>query len=331
VTSSYHEEFTPGAGLCPPRASFASDAADLPLDGAWRFRLALTVDAVTAGFEHPDFDDAQWDLLPVPAHWQLHGYGAPAYTNVRYPFPIDPPYVPDENPTGEYRRTFELPVDWPAGPAVVRFDGADSCYRVWLNGRELGHAKGSRLPAEFPAEAALRPGRNVLAVRVHQWSSGSYLEDQDMWWLSGIFRPVQLLSRPMGGLDDLFVHAGYDHVTGRGTLRVDTGVPARLTVAELGLVGVDAAGPQVVDAVEPWSAEHPRLYRAEVSTAAERAQVRIGFRTVALTDGQWTVNGTRISLRGVNRHEWDPDAGRAVPVATMREPLPARLSLPGAL
>ncbi|HEX8630668.1 MAG TPA: beta-galactosidase, partial [Catenuloplanes sp.] len=146
MTGRYHEDVSPGSGLCPPRAAFTSDAAQLPLDGAWRFRLLPTADADPDGFEQPDFDDAGWDRLPVPAHWQLHGYGAPAYTNVVYPFPVDPPYVPDENPTGDYRRHFDLPDDWPAGPAVVRFDGVDSCYRAWLNGQELGHAKGSRLP-----------------------------------------------------------------------------------------------------------------------------------------------------------------------------------------
>ncbi len=321
MVTRYHEDVGPGAGMCPPRAAVASDAAGLTLDGDWRFRLVPSADAVTDGFEDPDFDDADWDGLPVPAHWQLHGHGAPAYTNVRFPFPVDPPYVPDENPTGEYRRVFDLPADWPDGPAVLRFEGVDSCYRLWLNGVELGHAKGSRLPAEFPAEAALRPGRNVVAVRVHQWSSGSYLEDQDMWWLSGIFRPVRLLARPAGGLGDVFVHAGYDHRAGRGELRVETSVPARLTIAELGLTDVDAAGPHLLDGVQPWSAELPRLYRAEISTAAERAEIRIGFRTVALTGGRWTVNGTAIRLRGVNRHEWDPDTGRAVTADLMRRDL----------
>lgn len=307
--------------MCPPRTAFASDAAQLALDGMWRFRLMPTADGTGDGFEQPGFDDGRWDRLPVPSHWQLHGYGAPAYTNVRYPFPVDPPYVPDENPTGDYRAAFDLPDGWPAGPAVVRFDGVDSCFKVWLNGVELGHAKGSRLPAEFPAGPMLRPGPNVLAVRVHQWSAGSYLEDQDMWWLSGIFRQVRLLARPEGGLDDVSVHAGYDHLTGRGVLRVETPVPARLTVAELGLVDVDAAGPHVVDGVRPWSAESPDRYRAEVFTGAERAELMIGFRTVAMLDGRWTVNGTPVSLRGVNRHEWHPDTGRAVPVDVMREDL----------
>ncbi|MFI7600308.1 glycoside hydrolase family 2 TIM barrel-domain containing protein [Actinoplanes sp. NPDC049681] len=321
MAARYHDDVGPGAGMCPPRAAFTSDAAQLTLDGVWRFRLMPTADGTGDGFEQPGFDDGRWDRLPVPSHWQLHGYGAPAYTNVHYPFPVDPPYVPDQNPTGDYRMAFELPADWPAGPAVVRFDGVDSCYKVWLNGVELGHAKGSRLPAEFPAGPVLRPGRNVLAVRVHQWSAGSYLEDQDTWWLSGIFRPVRLLARPSGGLGDIGVHAGFDHLTGRGVLRVDTPAPARLTVAELGLVDVDAAGPHEVGGVRPWSAESPALYRAEVYTATERVELMVGFRTVAMVDGRWAVNGTPLSLRGVNRHEWHPDTGRALTVDVMREDL----------
>ena len=320
MAARYHEDVRPGAGMCPPRAAFASDAAQLSLDGRWRFRLSPAADTADDGFARPEFDDTRWDRLPVPSHWQLHGYGAPAYTNVRYPFPVDPPFVPDENPTGDYRRAFDLPADWPAGPAVVRFEGVDSGYRVWLNGVELGHAQGSRLPAEFPAGPALRPGRNVLAVRVHQWSAGSYLEDQDMWWLSGIFRPVRLQARPAGGLDDVHVRADYDPATRRGVLRVDTPAPARLTIAELGLFDVDAAGPHELD-VEPWSAENPRLYRAEVSTPGERAELPVGFRTVAMIDGRWTVNGVPLSLRGVNRHEWHPDSGRSLPVQVMRDDL----------
>ena len=153
----------------------------------------------------------------MPSHWQLHGYGAPAYTNVVYPFPVEPPNVPDENPTGDYRRRFAVPAEWAGTDAVLRFEGVDSRLRAWLNGVELGEAMGSRLPTEFDVGELLRPGEdNVLAVRVHQWSAGSYLEDQDMWWLSGIFRGVTLLARPAEALDDVFVHAGYDHVERHG-------------------------------------------------------------------------------------------------------------------
>ncbi len=254
----------------------------------------------------------------MPSHWQLHGYGAPAYTNVVYPFPVDPPHVPTENPTGDYRVGFRLPEGWDAERTVLRFEGADSSLQVWLNGRELGSSTGSRLPVEFDATAALAAGGpdHLLAARVRQWSAASYLEDQDMWWLSGIFREVRLLARPAGAIGDWFVHAGYDHRTGAGTLRVDADVPARLSVPEL---GVEAAAGETVQlpAVEPWSAESPRLYDGQLAGDGERVALRIGFRTVAVEDGVLTVNGRPVLFRGVNRHEFHPDLGRAVPEEVM--------------
>jgi beta-galactosidase len=244
-------------------------------------------------------------------------FGAPAYTNVLYPFPVDPPHVPTANPTGDHLRTFDLPEDWPAdGDAVVRFDGVESCARVWLNGVELGDFKGSRLAHEFAVGHLLKPSKNVLAVRVHQWSSGSYLEDQDQWWLPGIFRDVTLLHRPAGAASDFFVHASYDHRDRTGTLRVDSAVPGRVTVPEL---GVDTAtGSPVVVPVEPWTAETPRLYDAELITPGERVPLRVGFRTVALDEGLIKVNGRPLLFRGVNRHEFHPETGRTVDTATMR-------------
>jgi beta-galactosidase len=311
MSSRSHEDPRPGTGALPPRAWPASDAPALDLSGEWRFRLSPRADA-DCGFADPAFDDAGWDRLPVPSHWQLHGHGAPAYTNVAYPFPVDPPRVPTENPTGDYRVGFRLPAGWDAQRTVLRFEGVDSFLRVWCNGQELGSSTGSRLPVEFDATQALDSGgENLLAARVHQWSAASYLEDQDMWWLSGIFREVRLLARPAGAIDDWFVHAGYDHRTGTGTLRVDADVPARLTVPEL---GVDAAAGETVRlaAVEPWSAESPRLYDGQLASAGERVALRIGFRTVAVRDGVLTVNGRRVLFRGVNRHEFHPDLGRAV-------------------
>lgn len=313
---AYLEDPAPGTGAVPPRAALSSDAPRLDLDGTWRFSLSPTAVQAPEGFEDPAFDDGgqAWSDIPVPSHWQLQGHGAPAYTNVVYPFPVDPPHVPTENPTGSYRRRFAVPADWSGTRALLRFEGVDSCFAVWLNGTFLGTATGSRLPTELDATDALRPGEdNVLAVRVHQWSAGSYLEDQDMWWLSGIFRDVALLARPDGGVEDVFVHAGYDAATGGGTLRVEVegGSGARVRVPEL---GVDvAAGEEVrLDAVEPWSAETPRLYDVEVATAAETVHLRAGFRTVTIEDGLLLVNGRRVAFHGVNRHEFSTDRGRAV-------------------
>ncbi|GIF53823.1 beta-galactosidase [Asanoa ferruginea] len=319
TVSAWYESLAPSPAALPARAWCDSDAETLSLDGLWRFRLSARADD-PEDFVDAEFDDAAWGDLPVPAHWQLHGHGAPAYTNTRYPIPLDPPRVPAENPTGDYRRVFRLPDDWPGGRTVLRLGGVDSSARVWLNGTEIGHTTGSRLVTEFDVTGALRAAAdNVLAIRVVQWSAGSYLEDQDMWWLSGIFRGVDLIARPVdGALDDVTVRADYDHRGGAGTLLVSTPVPARVRVPEL---GVDAPAGEVVELphVDPWSAERPRLYDATVSCGAETVRLRIGFRTVAIVDGVLTVNGRRLLFNGVNRHEFQPDRGRALTEEDMLE------------
>ncbi|MFI7412178.1 glycoside hydrolase family 2 TIM barrel-domain containing protein [Streptomyces sp. NPDC049627] len=320
----YVEDVSPGRGTLPPRAWYASsDAKSLSLNGSWRFRLSATADAEDDSFAAEGYDTGDWAEVTVPGHWVLQGdgaFGSPVYTNHLYPFPVDPPRVPTENPTGDHLRVFDLPEDWPApdeGGAVLRFDGVESCARVWLNGTELGEFKGSRLPHEFAVGELLKPAGNVLAVRVHQWSAGSYLEDQDQWWLPGIFRDVTLLHRPADSAGDFFVHASYDHTTGEGTLRVDSDVDGRVSVPAL---DIDVAtGEPVTVPVEPWSAETPKLYDGELITAGERVPLRIGFRTVALEDGLIKVNGKAVLFKGVNRHEWHPEKGRALDLATMRE------------
>ncbi|MEV0612387.1 glycoside hydrolase family 2 TIM barrel-domain containing protein [Nonomuraea sp. NPDC050404] len=301
--------FTPGSGRLAPRAALRSDAPAIDLNGTWRFRLSPAAN-VPDDFARPDYDDAGWDDLPVPSHWVLHGHGAPAYTNVSFPIPMDPPRVPDENPTGDYRRAFDLPEGWTGGR--LRFEGAESFARVWLNGHELGFSTGSRLPVEYDAGPYLRPGRNVLAVRVHQWSAATYLEDQDMWWLPGIFRDVTLTRSTA----DVFVRAAYDG-GGRGTLTFAEG-SGTLSVPELGVAGLEPGGEVTVD-VEPWTAETPRLYEAVVSGQEETVRLRVGFRTISIEDGVLLANGRPLLLKGVNRHEFHPEHGRAVPYGTMRE------------
>ncbi|AGS72577.1 glycoside hydrolase family 2 TIM barrel-domain containing protein [Streptomyces collinus] len=318
-TTAYVEDVSPGSGALPPRARYASsNARSLALNGSWRFRLSQTADAEDDSFAEEGYDAGGWAEVTVPGHWVLQGHGSPVYTNHLYPFPVDPPRVPTENPTGDHLRVFDLPGDWPAdGGAVLRFDGVESCARVWLNGTDIGEFKGSRLPHEFAVGHLLKPTGNVLAVRVHQWSAGSYLEDQDQWWLPGIFRDVTLLHRPPGGVLDFFVHASYDHASGTGTLRVDSDVDGRVTVPALGIDTV--TGETVTVPVEPWSAERPRLYDGVLATGGERVPLRVGFRTVALVDGRIEVNGRAVLFKGVNRHEWHPERGRALDLETMRE------------
>lgn len=324
--SAYWESTSPGEGRRPARVDAPGGTRTISLDGDWAFRLSPTAEGTGPDFLAAGFDDTQWDRMPVPGHWVLNEFTplsggearsalgtaeGPLYTNTAYPFPLDPPHVPLENPTADYRREFEVPRGMPA--AVLRFRGVDSCARVWLNGEELGWSTGSRLPVEF--DVSVPPGRNVLAVRVHRWSAGSYLEDQDMWWLPGIFRDVELIERPPGGIDDYDVHADYDHETGKGTLRVECTTEARVQVPELG-IDVDA-GESVSVAVEPWSAERPRLYRGRLRARGETVPLAIGFRRVEIRDGVLLANGSPLKFHGVNRHEHHQTTGRVLDLETM--------------
>jgi beta-galactosidase len=337
----YHLDPSPGAGALPARAHLASDRPEASLAGRWGFCFAPSVAAAHAD---PAGDGAEFpDTTAVPGHWVLdesngplvtgrtNRFGSPWYTNVVYPFPVDPPFVPDANGTGDHLREFTL-----AGlgfdddarrvmdRVLLRFEGVESVFKVWLNGTELGHAAGSRLTHEFDATAALRAdGPNRLVVRVHQFSAASYLEDQDQWWLPGIFRDVRLVGQPRRGITDARVVADYDD--GAGTLTLEADAPADahplvLRIPELGIEHTldvpDAGGPAravvPVGAVQGWTAETPRLYAAELSAPGETVSLRLGFRRVAIEDGVLTVNGRPVRLKGVNRHEFDPRAGRAV-------------------
>ena len=275
--SNYLDDFSPGSGLrSRPRAWLSSDTVMLSLNGDWKFRWSPVAYGLDATAADPDFDDTGWDSIPVPSHWVLPGtsakalqgrYGRPIYTNIRYPFPIDPPHVPDENPTGDHRRIFELP-NSSSERVLLRFDGVESVYRVWLNGTEIGVGKGSRLVQEFDITDVVQPGKNVILVRVHQWSSMSYLEDQDQWWLPGIFRDVTLLGRPLGAVDDVWLRTEYAP-SGLGwidpeIIASERAFPLVIKIAELGVEqrfeGPSDIAAFAVGQVEPWSAEVPRLY-----------------------------------------------------------------------
>jgi len=331
--TAYVEEISPGSGRrVAPRAHLRTTAPGIDLCGDWRFRLYPSVGEADAAASDPGFDDTDWDTIDVPSHWVLRGdgrWGRPAYTNVKYPFPLDPPHVPDANPTGDHRRRFEMPAGWLASGRVwLRFDGLESLGRIWLNGDEVGIVRGSRLRQELDVTDAVRAGEIVLVVRVHQWSAMSYIEDQDQWWLPGLFREVTLLHRPDAGLDDVWLGADRDPTTGGGTLAVDLACdprayPVRVTCPDLGLAAeiVDAAAPHTfeVGPVDPWSADAPRLYDVEVANAAETVTVRTGFRRVEVVGDAWLVNGRRVRLRGVNRHDFDPIEGRVFHADRVRE------------
>ncbi len=356
------------------------------LNGEWAFMWSPNPASVPEGFYATDFDDEGWDTIPVPGNWQLQGYGTPMYTNVQYPFPIDPRYkgalqemshagpiserrlpeealsyplnVPhDDNPTGCYRRAFEVPAAWVGGSQrssrqiFLRFEGVDAGFHLWVNGKKVGYSQGSRLPAEFNVTDVVEPGENVMAVEVYRWTDGSYLEDQDFWRLSGIYRDVTLWSAAPTHIWDYTIRTDLDDDYRDATLRVevdvrnlgDEAVSGHVLEAMLlddegrSLVWsseavdmLDGSGGQQtlslsmeVDAPAKWSAEDPNLYRFLLVLRDENGKVlqvehtNVGFRTVELIDGQIVVNGKPVQIKGVNRHEHDPDTGHTVSVASM--------------
>ena len=271
--------YAPGAGaLLPPRAHLADDPGTLSLDGTWSFVYHRTDPTPWANVEEPwdepaVSDDA--DTIDVPSHWVLRGdgrYGRPAYTNVDFPFPVDPPYPPEANPVGDYRRTFELPDGWEDDLIALRFDGVESQASVWVNGVWVGMARGSRLAHECDITGRVHPGENTITVRVHQFSPGSYLEDQDQWWLPGIFRSVSLRRLAPGSIEDLWIDTDYE--AGVGYATVEARVLGAREASLVGRLAIDGLGTcllalekgddgryrsdrlQVGD-VRPWNPEDP--------------------------------------------------------------------------
>jgi len=337
---------------CPDRESalrsgFLESPWKITLNGRWRFKLVRNPGEVPAGFHEPGFDDSGWDEVEVPSCWQLLGYDRPIYLNFRYPFPPNPPYVPqDWNPTGLYRRRFTIDSDLRGMRAFLVFEGAGSALYVWVNGRYVGFSKDSRTPAEFDITPYVRRGENLVAVEVLRWSDGTYLEDQDMWRLSGIFRDVYVYLAPEVRIRDFFARTRFDERYKDATLEVLVKVrnysaeEKRGLSVELELLdaeGKPVAGPlsQRVEAVKPgeevylsfqcpvesprkWCAEDPYLYtmllalRGPDGRVLEVVKDHVGFRQVEVKGGRILVNGRPVYLRGVNRHEIEPARGYAV-------------------
>lgn len=320
------------------------------LDGVWRFHFSPTTNSAPADAADADLDDSGWEAIQVPSHFVLTDdarWGRPIYTNVKFPIPLDPPRVPDANLTGDYRLEFELPGaetvtqsnlrpgelwrDWREFERVLlRFDGVESIGLVHLNGTRVGVVRGSRLRTELDVTDLLQPGRNLLHVRVHQWSAMTYVEDQDQWWLPGIFRSVSLIGRPTGGIDDFWLDAGFDHRTGRGSIRpeivaADDAWPITLRIDELNFEQTFASAAELtpldLGEVVAWDCDRPRLYAATLAAKGETIELKIGFRTVQVAGRELLVNGRPLRMRGVNRHEFDPDKGRIVSEEQVRADL----------
>jgi beta-galactosidase/beta-glucuronidase len=320
------------------------------LNGDWMFYYAPTPKELPEGFEGEEYEDWNWDTLPVPSNWQMHGYGRPLYTNVAYPFPVDPPNVPYENPVGLYRRHFQVPEGWKDQQIFLLFEGVDSAFYVWVNGQMVGYSQGAHLPAEFDITPYLHGGQNLLAVQVFQYSDGSYLEDQDMWRLSGIFRDVYMMARPVVFMRDVDIRPVLNEMLTDGEVKVQVclknmsgseaegyGVTARLLEGKKTLFEDRIGGKlrianedegvvefsKTVTATRMWTAEEPNLYTLLLTLVGpegedlETVRFDIGFRKVEIRDQQLWVNGVSIKIQGVNRHEFDPDRGHAVTLESM--------------
>lgn len=324
------------------------------LNGKWKFHWISKPADRPMDFYKPGYDVSSWKEIPVPGNWQIYGYGIPIYSNVRYPFEENPPYIShDYNPVGSYHTEFEIPAEWENRSVFIHFDGVESAFYLWLNGEKVGYSQGSRTPAEFNITSYLREGKNILAAEVYRWSDGSYLEDQDFWRLSGIFRNVYLFSTPPVHVRDFFVRTELDDQYRDAVLKItakvhnysDAGVRNPTIEASL----LDAAGSVVeaevlmtgstaylhsgaesiinmqADIADPlkWSAEQPHLYmllltlKNDAKEVVEVIPCRIGFRKTEIKDGQLLVNGVPILIKGVNRHEHDPDTGHYITVESM--------------
>jgi beta-galactosidase len=315
------------------------------LNGQWRFDWVRQPADRPLDFMLGGFDADEWGEIEVPGSWEIQGHGIPHYFDVAYPFPPDPPFIPhDYNPVGSYLHTFTVPEEWGGREVILAFDGIRSAGYVWVNGESVGYSQDSRTPAEFRITDHLRPGENSLAVQVFRWSDGSYLEDQDMWRISGIFRDVFLYAPPTVRVRDFEVQAGLDDALTDGRFEVRVEVQG-LAAPESGSINVELLDPagspvpgaslsavyEVADGVHDtlsfeadvatplrWTAETPNLYRLLLThrDADDRVRevitARTGFRRVEIAGGLLRVNGVPVVLRGVNRHEHDPETGQTV-------------------
>jgi len=305
------------------------------LNGVWKFKYHNSVYNVEEGFQAGNFDADCWDNLMVPSNWQMHGYDKPNYTNVNYPYPCDPPYVPGNNPAGLFIRdfTFENPDE---KDTYLVFEGVDSCFYVWVNGKQVGYSQVSHMTSEFNITGYLKPGKNRMAVMVLKWCDGSYLEDQDMWRLSGIFREVYLLKRNKKHISDVFIKTELDDNFREGILKCQvelsgndaSQVRAVLKDIEGAILYDESAGMKMQGTLEikvsnpkPWSAEIPQLYSLYLYMEDEIILQKVGFRKIEVKASVILVNGKAVKFKGVNRHDSHPQLGHTTPLSHMKNDL----------
>ncbi len=332
------------------------------LNGQWKFHWVKTPDERPVDFYKPDFKVDDWKSIPVPSNWEIQGYGTPIYTNVRYPHPRKPPLIMadvpnnftaarEPNPVGSYRTEFTVPANWQGRQTYIHFSGVSSAFYLWINGKKVGYSQGSRTPAEFDITDFIKSGSNMLAVEVYRWSDGSYLEDQDFWRLSGIYRDVFLYSEPKVHIRDFFVKSDLDSDfrTGKFSASVQVeNLTDRNANTSLVLSLYDPAGKkmqfnsqaktsatmtgggqgsmslsQTLPSVQRWTCETPQLYTCIMELMDETGRTldikacKTGFRSIQWHDAQLWINGVSVKLKGVNRHEHDPDLGHALTIDSM--------------
>jgi len=359
-----HSQYVPYSSLSQSTADVAVNSPYLlSLNGIWKFNWVKHPNLRPVDFYRDDYDVKAWDDIDVPSCWEMKGYGTPIYSNVTYPHERNPPKIlgnppanytqaKEPDPVGSYRRDFTLPADWSGKQVLIHFDGVMSAFYLWINGQKVGYSEGSMTPAEFDVTKYLKPGINSVSAEVYRWSDGSYLEDQDFWRLSGIYRDVYLYAVPKIHLWDFSLKGAFNDDLTRADLNIDltfrnaggsgsntcdvflskygqvpdmknplVSIPVKQVSTKTGL---KISKSVAVDRPLLWSAEIPNLYQVTFvlkdasGNTSEVISTPWGFRKIEIKDQQLWVNGKNILIKGVNRHEHDPFTGRYVSLEVMK-------------
>ena len=288
------------------------------LNGTWKFQYFNSIYDIQDSFFEKNYDTENFDEIQVPSVWQMAGYDTHQYTNIRYPFPFDPPYVPQNIPCGVYVHTFEYSRDEKAPKSFLNFEGVDSCFYVWINGSYIGYSQVSHMTSEFDVTDVLQDGTNTVAVLVMKWCDGSYLEDQDKFRMSGIFRDVYILKRPKQAISDYHIKTRIEDMLAKVEIEMKFYSPLNVKIsvedrngAVVALGSIDEEGTAVLEIASPelWNTENPYLYKMILETENEVIVDHIALRKIEIKDQVIYLNGQKIKFRGVNRHDSDPVTG----------------------
>ena len=288
------------------------------LNGTWKFQYFTSIYNIKDSFFEKNYDTENFDEIQVPSVWQMAGYDTHQYTNIRYPFPFDPPYVPQDIPCGAYVHNFEYSRDEKASKAFLNFEGVDSCFYVWINGSYVGYSQVSHMTSEFDVTDVLQDGTNTVAVLVMKWCDGSYLEDQDKFRMSGIFRDVYILKRPKQAISDYHIKTRIEDMLAKVEIEMKFYSPLNVKIsiedrngAVVALGSIAEEGTAVLEIASPelWNTENPYLYKLILETENEVIVDHIALRKIEIKDQVIYLNGQKIKFRGVNRHDSDPVTG----------------------